>query len=285
MAACGSTRPKYQYTFKEKEDPAGGGLYDYGARLYNPRTGRFLSADRMTADGYNRYAYVQNRPLVATDPTGHSFEIAGGSDGMPAIDLTDCTGGRCAPAPSLQQIDFSIALEDANPIPGKGLRLARSLSQGSGGGVAPPPWSGISETIETLGHLGESIRNGDKWGIGASVLALALSANRGNPAARDAQKLAHFGLEAPVADDLRRLSPKERHQFFQSVKKLVESIKSGEPPPKGLAIHEHKHSGLLELNWGDGGRALFTRTDKPGIAKIQWYRIGRHDILNQMDRR
>jgi RHS repeat-associated protein len=64
-------KPKYQFNFKEKEDPADGGFYDYGARLYNPRTGRFLSADSATADGYNRYAYVRDNPLRFRDPNGH----------------------------------------------------------------------------------------------------------------------------------------------------------------------------------------------------------------------
>jgi RHS repeat-associated protein len=60
--------PKYQFNFKEKEST---GFYDYGARLYNPATGRWLSADTMTVDGLNRYAYVSNNPLRYRDPTGH----------------------------------------------------------------------------------------------------------------------------------------------------------------------------------------------------------------------
>src|SRR5262249_5014830 len=47
------------------------GFYDYGARLYDPKTGRFLSADTSTADGYNRYAYAGNNPLRYNDPSGH----------------------------------------------------------------------------------------------------------------------------------------------------------------------------------------------------------------------
>jgi RHS repeat-associated protein len=64
-------KPKYQYNFKEKEDPSFGGFYDYGARLYNPTTGRWLSPDTSITDGLNRYAYVSNNPLVYNDPTGH----------------------------------------------------------------------------------------------------------------------------------------------------------------------------------------------------------------------
>jgi RHS repeat-associated protein len=61
---------RYQFNYKEKEQD-GSGFYDYGARLYNPATGRWLSADDQSNDGHNRYAYVQNNPLRYVDPTGH----------------------------------------------------------------------------------------------------------------------------------------------------------------------------------------------------------------------
>src|SRR2546422_6860372 len=70
-AVSGSfTDARYQFNFKEKEST---GFYDYGARLYNPVTGRWLSPDSLIADGLNRYAYVQNNPLRYTDPTGHQI--------------------------------------------------------------------------------------------------------------------------------------------------------------------------------------------------------------------
>ena len=71
----GSFTPRYQFNFKEKETT---GFYDYGARLYNPATGRWLSPDTVSADGLNRYAYVRNNPLRYTDPTGH--QLSGLSD-------------------------------------------------------------------------------------------------------------------------------------------------------------------------------------------------------------
>lgn len=46
------------------------GAYFYRARFYSPVTGRFLSADRKTSDGLNRYAYARNNPLRYNDPTG-----------------------------------------------------------------------------------------------------------------------------------------------------------------------------------------------------------------------
>ncbi len=65
--AGGSFVPRHQFNFKEKEST---GFYDYGARLYNPATGRWLSADSSVADGPNRYSYVDNNPLRFMDPSG-----------------------------------------------------------------------------------------------------------------------------------------------------------------------------------------------------------------------
>jgi RHS repeat-associated protein len=54
-----------------------GEVYDYGSRLYNAYTGRFLKADSIVPEpgspqALNRYAYVQNNPLRYTDPTGNT---------------------------------------------------------------------------------------------------------------------------------------------------------------------------------------------------------------------
>jgi RHS repeat-associated protein len=56
-------------------DP-GTGFHDYGARMYWPQIGRFVSADSFEGElddpqSLNRYAYVTNNPYRYTDPTGH----------------------------------------------------------------------------------------------------------------------------------------------------------------------------------------------------------------------
>ena len=53
----------------------GPGLYDFGARAYAPKIGRFVSADTVwtpaAPQGANPYAFGLNNPLKYTDPDGH----------------------------------------------------------------------------------------------------------------------------------------------------------------------------------------------------------------------
>ncbi len=51
-------------------------MLDYHARFYDPRVGRFVSADTVVAEpsnpqAWNRYAYVLNTPIRYDDPSGH----------------------------------------------------------------------------------------------------------------------------------------------------------------------------------------------------------------------
>lgn len=71
--AWGVTPIDYRYTWQREE--ATFGLYYYNARWYDPGLGRFAQADTIVPGGgpmrWDRYAYVNNRPIVFTDPTGH----------------------------------------------------------------------------------------------------------------------------------------------------------------------------------------------------------------------
>jgi RHS repeat-associated protein len=63
----------YQFTGQKLD--GGTGLYFYGARYYDPVTGRFVSADTIVPSpgkpqALNRYSYVYNNPMRYVDPTG-----------------------------------------------------------------------------------------------------------------------------------------------------------------------------------------------------------------------
>jgi RHS repeat-associated protein len=63
----------YRYTGQREETALG--LYDYGARWYDPSIGRFIQADTIVPQpgnpqSLNRYSYALNNPMRYTDPTG-----------------------------------------------------------------------------------------------------------------------------------------------------------------------------------------------------------------------
>jgi RHS repeat-associated protein len=65
-----------KFTGQEYDEDSG--LYYYGSRYYDPKIGRFLSADSIIPDIYNaqafnRYSYVMNNPIMYMDPSGHGF--------------------------------------------------------------------------------------------------------------------------------------------------------------------------------------------------------------------
>ena len=71
----GVTRTDRRYTGQREEVELG--LYDYGARFYDPLLAHFISADTIvpsssSPQSLNRYAYVLNSPLRYRDPSGHT---------------------------------------------------------------------------------------------------------------------------------------------------------------------------------------------------------------------
>ena len=71
---AGTLPTDYRFTGQRRE--SGLGLYQMGARWYDPALGRWISPDTIVPDplnpqSLNRYAYVYNRPLVYIDRDGH----------------------------------------------------------------------------------------------------------------------------------------------------------------------------------------------------------------------
>jgi RHS repeat-associated protein len=73
----GETASARANQYNGRVSDTGTSFIDYGARMYWPQIGRFISADTAGPDlanpaSFNRYAYVQNNPYKYVDPTGHS---------------------------------------------------------------------------------------------------------------------------------------------------------------------------------------------------------------------
>jgi RHS repeat-associated protein len=71
---------EFKYTGKH-EDPSG--LYYFGARYYDPKTGRFITEDPVTGSlddpqGLNRYSYCKNNPHKYVDPDGELAQLVAG---------------------------------------------------------------------------------------------------------------------------------------------------------------------------------------------------------------
>ncbi|MDO8282837.1 MAG: toxin TcdB middle/N-terminal domain-containing protein [Thermodesulfovibrionia bacterium] len=82
QSQTGSVNLKHKYTGKEYD--AETGLYYYGARYYDPKLARFISADTIVPEPYNpqslnRYSYAINNPIVLRDLDGHCFWSSVGS--------------------------------------------------------------------------------------------------------------------------------------------------------------------------------------------------------------
>ena len=72
---------KYLFSGKELQDASIGGtilgLYDFGARQYDPVIGRWMTQDRFASKyaQISPYTYCANNPILFTDPTGDTLKV------------------------------------------------------------------------------------------------------------------------------------------------------------------------------------------------------------------
>ena len=68
---------RYGYNGKEKENEVSEGDYDFGARIYSSKLGRWLACDPLTKKyaGFSPYSFAGNSVVVAYDPDGKKIMI------------------------------------------------------------------------------------------------------------------------------------------------------------------------------------------------------------------
>jgi RHS repeat-associated protein len=104
------------------------GLYDYGARWYDPAMGRFLQPDSLVPDplrpsSLNRYAYAEGGPVDRVDPSGHasvSFRVFAGTTGPSGF-----SGAGLDVALSFGAGGFSASADPWLAVAGTQLRLSK----------------------------------------------------------------------------------------------------------------------------------------------------------------
>jgi len=97
-----STMPEYSWAGQRLD--AATGLYQMGARFYDPTTGRWTTQDPLglQAGDSNLYRYVNNNPLDAVDPSGLQTPLGiPGTPGNPTINSAEALKSYYSPIPPI----------------------------------------------------------------------------------------------------------------------------------------------------------------------------------------
>ncbi|MGH8016716.1 MAG: RHS repeat-associated core domain-containing protein [Opitutaceae bacterium] len=131
------------------------GLAHMNGRIYDPVLARFLSADPFidgTSDsqGYNRYSYVHNNPLNATDPTGFlSLKDVVKIVAIVVVAYFTAGWGAGALGPSISA----------------GFGVSAAVGAGIGGGFAAGFASGFAGSLLNGGSIGDAFQAGVVGGV------------------------------------------------------------------------------------------------------------------------
>lgn len=140
--------------FTDHEMLADHGLVHMNGRVYDPVLGRFLSADPNVdgaedAQGYNRYSYVGNNPLGATDPTGY-FSLKDALKIVAVVAVAWVSGGTAIGVAISQGVTGAVAV-------------------GAIGGASAGFFSAFAGSLLNGGSIGDAFKAGVIGGIVGAV--------------------------------------------------------------------------------------------------------------------
>jgi RHS repeat-associated protein len=159
ISHTGTFSTQHRFTGQPADDQAGS-LYNYGARFYNAKWGRFISPDEMVqgfdSQGLNPYADVLNAPTNNIDPTGHMI-INGWSFGAWSISTIENnpddidTQGRGPDGGNVVTVSYAEATQPGISGNNEMVRAGESALQG--------------EIDAELGKTGSAQANSDAAGV------------------------------------------------------------------------------------------------------------------------
>ena len=161
------------------------GLIYMNARMYDPLSGRFVSADPIvpepfSTDGWSRYVYVGNNPVGYTDPSGHNKddEVEAKAEAPPPPPESECNMVIDAGAGTAETSGPDCGGPAQEPVD-----EVSSRADKTGGGGDPPPVVEQNDKMDTgLTRFAQATSGGD-------ATTDAGSSSGTSPAKTDAQKL------------------------------------------------------------------------------------------------
>ncbi|QHS56492.1 RHS repeat-associated core domain-containing protein [Mucilaginibacter sp. 14171R-50] len=119
--------PKNQYLYNGKELQDETGLYDYGARLYDPVIGRWTNCDPHASSYFSisSYSYVNNNPITSIDPDGRDLIVlsapthAGGYGHAAVLIGNDKTGYKYYSKNGTTEHKGAWGASDKHPVVGR----------------------------------------------------------------------------------------------------------------------------------------------------------------------
>ena len=205
-------------------------LVHMNGRVYDPAIGRFMSADPYvdgaeTTQGWNRYGYVGNRPMVLTDPSGHFSRGDSMSGWVAKIEPTPTSEITLEPVDGvwLEHIIFSFSSSIAQYIGIRDFTLNTGGNGGGGNGVGSG--SGKGSGSENKDKMCESSQDGDVEinlavaGAAAAVAQSAADQGAGNaPKGADAVSDASKSVRTTNAGKLAPMAATDSAGFLRVMK-------------------------------------------------------------------